>query len=65
MPGTLIDIAVNVGDKLNQGDSLMVVEAMKMEHQIKAHRDLLVTDVYVAVGDLVDETTQLIEFEEQ
>ena len=65
MPGTLIDIAVNIGDKLNQGDSLMVVEAMKMEHQIKAHRDLLVTDIYVAVGDLVDETTQLIEFEEQ
>jgi len=64
MPGTVIEINVNPGDKVSAGESLMVVEAMKMEHQIKAHHDLQITQLCVEVGDLVDETSQLIEFEE-
>ncbi len=64
MPGTVIDILIGVGDTVTKGQSLMVVEAMKMEHQILAYKDMQITDILVAKGDLVDESTQLIELEE-
>ena len=36
MPGTIVDIKVNIGDKVSAGDSLVVIEAMKMENEIQA-----------------------------
>jgi biotin carboxyl carrier protein len=54
LPGTVIAVHVGVGDAVVDGQVLMVVEAMKMEHKIVAAGDATVTEVRFAVGDRVD-----------
>ena len=63
MPGLLTSILVKKGQKVQEGESLVVIEAMKMENIIKAEKDLIVKEVYVNEGDslLVDQS--IIEFE--
>jgi len=65
MPGTVIDVLVQSGDQVDEGQALIVMEAMKMEHTIKAHKDSVVSEVLYQVGDLVDEGAELITFEEE
>lgn len=65
MPGTVINVLVDSGDKVKAGQDLIVMEAMKMEHTIKAHKSMQVKDVLYAVGDLVDDGAELITFEEE
>ena len=52
MPGKIIDVQVNVGDKVSKGDPIMVLEAMKMENQIIAEYDGTVASIAVAKGDI-------------
>ncbi|MEO1058257.1 MAG: biotin/lipoyl-containing protein, partial [Actinomycetota bacterium] len=54
LPGTVIAVHVTAGDTVADGDVLMVVEAMKMEHKITASSDAVVAEVRFAVGDRVD-----------
>jgi len=54
MPGTIVDIDVNVGDKVTKGQKLLVLEAMKMENEIVAPHDGTVSEVSVAAGALVN-----------
>ncbi len=65
MPGTVINVLVSAGDQVETGQALIVMEAMKMEHTIKAHKDLTVKEVLYAVGDLVDDGVELITFEDE
>ncbi len=65
MPGTIIDVFVTAGEGVEAGQDLMVMEAMKMEHTIKAHKNMIVSEVLYTVGDLVDEGAELIRFEEE
>jgi 3-methylcrotonyl-CoA carboxylase alpha subunit len=60
MPGRVVQLLVAVGDAVRQGQPLIVVEAMKMEHTIAAPRDGTVEAVRYAVGDLVEEGAELI-----
>ncbi|MEM8620304.1 MAG: biotin carboxylase N-terminal domain-containing protein [Actinomycetota bacterium] len=60
LPGTVIAVHVAAGDRVADGDVLMVVEAMKMEHKITASSDSLVTEVRFAVGDRVDSGDLLV-----
>ncbi|MEM7219083.1 MAG: acetyl-CoA carboxylase biotin carboxylase subunit [Pseudomonadota bacterium] len=60
MPGNIVSISVAVGDRVNAGDTLMVIEAMKMEHRISAPRAGVVKALPFAVGDAVDEQAQLV-----
>jgi biotin carboxyl carrier protein len=53
MPGSVIRINVKVGDSVRSGDPLLVLEAMKMEVEVKAPVDGTVTAVGVNVGDQV------------
>jgi 3-methylcrotonyl-CoA carboxylase alpha subunit len=53
MPGLVRAVAVQQVDTVAQGDRLLVLEAMKMEHVLRAPRDGLVADVSVAFGDQV------------
>jgi propionyl-CoA carboxylase alpha chain len=54
LPGTVIAVHVADGDTVREGQLLMVVEAMKMEHKIVAATAAIVDDVRFAVGDRVD-----------
>jgi 3-methylcrotonyl-CoA carboxylase alpha subunit len=60
MPGRVVQLLVGVGDNVRQGQAMMVVEAMKMEHTIAAPRDGTVAAVHFAPGDLVEEGAELI-----
>ncbi len=65
MPGTIIDVLVNAGDYVEAGQPLIVMEAMKMEHTIKAHKNMIISEVLYDIGDLVDDGAELISFEEE
>jgi acetyl-CoA carboxylase biotin carboxylase subunit len=54
MPGKIIQIRVEAGKSVQQGDVLVVMEAMKMEHSVAAPADGTVAKVHVAEGDQVD-----------
>ena len=54
VPGTVTAVLVVPGDHVASGDTLVILEAMKMEHRIKADDDGVVAEVRVAVGDSVD-----------
>ena len=60
LPGVILDILVNVGDSVKRGQKLMVLEAMKMENDIKADRDGTVTSINVQKNDNIQEGTTLI-----
>jgi 3-methylcrotonyl-CoA carboxylase alpha subunit len=65
MPGTVVAIYANKGEKVEKGKKLMVIEAMKMEHAIHAPDDGVVKELYYKVGDMVEEGVELLSFEEQ
>ena len=64
MNGTVVSTLVVAGDKVRKGDTLLVMEAMKMEHSIEAPSDGLVTEFYFQAGDLVDGGAELLGFED-
>ena len=63
MPGKIISIEKTKGDKIRQGETLLVLEAMKMQHSILAPSNGIVKEMYFAAGDVVSEGDQLLEFE--
>ena len=54
MPGMVVTVPVKVGQGVKRGDPLVVIEAMKMESQVRAERDGEVAEVLVSQGDTVD-----------
>jgi len=54
MPGKVIDLKVKVGSKVKKGDTLIILEAMKMEHQVKAIEDGKVTQVLIKKDDQLE-----------
>jgi propionyl-CoA carboxylase alpha chain len=63
MPGKVIDLRVQEGDAVRAGDVLVVLEAMKMEHPMRAPEDGVVADVRVAVGEQVEKGALLLAVE--
>jgi len=63
MPGSIIALQVAVGDSVQPGDLLMVLEAMKMEHSIVASAEATVSEIFFTVGDQVEEGQQLLSLE--
>ncbi|MDA8793452.1 acetyl-CoA carboxylase biotin carboxyl carrier protein subunit [Bacteriovoracaceae bacterium] len=63
MPGKIFKLLAKAGDKVQTGDPLIVLEAMKMEHTIKATKDGVVKKILFTEGDQVGGKTKLIEFE--
>ncbi|CCH52158.1 biotin/lipoyl attachment domain-containing protein [Fibrisoma limi BUZ 3] len=62
MPGLIVGISVQPGDVVKKGDSLLVLEAMKMENVLKAPGEGTVRTVRIAKGDRVEKGQVLIEF---
>ena len=63
LPGVIIDVKVNVGDVVAKGQTVVVLEAMKMENNINADRDGKVTAIQVAKGDTVADGAVLVVLE--
>ena len=60
MPGRVVSVLVEPGQSVRAGQTLLVLEAMKMEHTLTAPADGTVEEVRFAPGDLVDEATELV-----
>ena len=60
MPGKVVSFAVKAGDKVSKGQTLAVMEAMKMEHTIAAPLDGVVQELLYAPGDQVTEGSELL-----
>lgn len=63
LPGTVVSIAVKVGDTVAASDTVAVLEAMKMENAIRAGRDGKVASINVSAGDAVLEGTAIVTLE--
>ncbi len=63
MPGKILKILVKEGEKVRKNQSLAIVEAMKMEHEIKAPCEAVVKKVNFSQDDMVDTEDSLIELE--
>ena len=63
LPGVIIDVKVNVGDTVKKGDTVVVLEAMKMENNINADRDGKVVAIQVTKGDTVADGAILVVLE--
>ncbi len=63
MNGTMVTLLAEVGTEVKKDDALLVMEAMKMEHTIRAPADGLVKAFYYQPGDLVDGGSELVDFE--
>lgn len=63
MPGLIHDIKVAEGDEIDEGDPLLILEAMKMENVIKAAGEGKVAKIHVKEGSSVEKNTLLMTFE--
>lgn len=63
MPGLIINIAVQAGDEVKKGDTLLMLEAMKMENVIKSPRDGKVKKISAELKKAVEKNQILVEFE--
>ncbi|WP_372830646.1 acetyl-CoA carboxylase biotin carboxylase subunit [Pontibacterium sp.] len=60
MNGAVVAVLVEKGQEVTAGQTLVIMEAMKMEHSISAPTDGVVADIFFAEGDLVNEGSELI-----
>ena len=63
MSGVVLDIMVNDGSTVAEGDSVLILEAMKMENIIKAEGDATIKNILISKGASVDKNQVLIEYE--
>ncbi len=63
LPGRVVELRVKVGDRVERGDVLAVVEGMKMQHAIRAGRAGRVANVLARAGELVEAETVLFDID--
>ena len=63
MPGLVLDILVNVGDIVEKGTQLIILEAMKMENVLKSQADGVIKEIKINKGDAVEKGQLLIVLE--
>lgn len=62
MPGLILEIQVKEGEEVKKGDTIMILEAMKMENVLKSPGDGIVKNIQVKKGDSVEKNQVLIQF---
>lgn len=60
LPGTLLSLAVKVGDQVKSGDKVAILEAMKMENEVRAPKAGTVKQILVTPGDAIPEGADMI-----
>jgi len=63
LPGTVIEVFIKPGDKVEAGQVVLIIEAMKMKNSIRSVRDGIVATVQVSAGQTVSHKQALLEFE--
>ncbi len=63
MPGKVVKIPVKTGDKVQKGDTVIIIAAMKMESEYKAMKDGVVTEIFVKEEQIIDGNQPLIKIE--
>ncbi|MDR6560062.1 MULTISPECIES: acetyl-CoA carboxylase biotin carboxyl carrier protein subunit [unclassified Arcicella] len=63
MPGLIVSLLVQIGDSIKKGDSLLILEAMKMENVLKATGEGIIKNIKVSNKQNVEKNQVLIEFE--
>ncbi|MEX2465774.1 MAG: biotin/lipoyl-containing protein [Gemmatimonadota bacterium] len=63
MPGLIVKIEVSEGDEVQSGQGVVIVEAMKMENELKAQATGVVEKIHVAPGDTVEKGQVLVDFQ--
>lgn len=63
LPGTILKLNFKVGDEVKQGDTLLIMEAMKMENNIQAETSGKIKSIFVAEGETVLQDNNLMEIE--
>ena len=61
MPGLVVKVEVTAGERVRAGQGVLIVEAMKMENELRADRDALVAHVHVRPGEAVEKDQVLID----
>ncbi|HRF95660.1 MAG TPA: biotin/lipoyl-binding protein, partial [Aggregatilineales bacterium] len=64
MPGKVVDVMVSAGDVVKKGQTLLLLEAMKMEIRVSAPHDGTIKGVFTKKGDVVDRGQRLVEIAE-
>lgn len=62
MPGLIVGVSIQPGDGVSKGDSLLILEAMKMENVLKSPGDATIKAIRVGKGDRVEKGQVLVEF---
>ncbi len=65
MNGTMVSVLVSSGEQVSKNQPLLIMEAMKMEHTIKAPSDGIVDEIFFSAGDMVDGGIELLAFSEK
>lgn len=60
MPGLILRINKNIGDSIKVGDSLLLLEAMKMENEIRSTTNGIISDIFISEGKSVEKNQELI-----
>ena len=63
MAGAVTSVTVKAGDKVTKGQTVATIEAMKMEHQLKAPRDGVVAEIGAKIGDQVAIRAKIVSLE--
>lgn len=63
MPGLIVEVLVNIGDEVTQGQTVVILESMKMQNELKAPRDGIVQKISCEAGQTVDKGNLLINIE--
>ncbi|MBI9072073.1 MAG: biotin/lipoyl-binding protein [Melioribacteraceae bacterium] len=65
MPGKIVKLEVSEGDLVEAGQGILIMEAMKMENEVKCAKAGIIKKIYVKEGDAVEKSTVLVEIESE
>lgn len=63
MPGKIVKVFVEAGQKVKSGEPILIMEAMKMENEMRADSDCIIKEIHVDEGQNVEANTTLVSFE--
>ncbi|QPC81846.1 biotin/lipoyl-binding protein [Phototrophicus methaneseepsis] len=59
MPGLIVEVLVSVGDTVTEGQTVIILESMKMQNELKAAQDGIIKEIFVKAGQTVDKNAPL------